>query len=109
MVNVASIWHTTLERLETHHVDAMCKAWLQTASLSQVPFADADEFSSAIPEGEETQYFLLTVSNDLARDMLNTRWRPTIENILIDITEQPVALSIVQEAKESTSMHETSG
>lgn len=109
MVNVASIWHTALERLDAHHVDTMSKAWLQTASLTHIPSADTAEFSATIPDGEETLYFRLTVSNNLARDMLNTRWRPTIEDILVDITEQPVSLSIVQETKEPVAMHETSG
>lgn len=109
MVNVASIWHTALERLEAHPVDAMCKAWLQEARLTQHPFTDTGEFSSTISEGEGTLYFLLTVSNDLARDMLNTRWRSIIEDMLTDITEQPVSLAIVQETKEPTAMHETSG
>jgi len=108
MVNVASIWHTALERLDTLPVDAVCNTWLQKASLTQIPAASADEFSSAIPAGEEVLCFQLNVPSDLARDMLNTRWRPTIEDILLDITEQPVSLSIVYEANESTSMHETS-
>lgn len=109
MVNVASIWHTTLERLDTIPVDAVCKAWLQAASLTQVPYASGDDFAAETPDVEETLYFLLNVSTNLARDVLNTRWRRIIEDILLDITQQPVSLSIVHETQESTAMHETSG
>ena len=108
MVNVASIWQTTLERLDTYPVDAVCNAWLRASSLTEDPFAGEDEFLSTIPATGEGMHFLLNVPNDLARDMLNTRWRSTIENILVDVTEQPVSLSIISKAKEPTPMHETS-
>ncbi|HEY3994223.1 MAG TPA: hypothetical protein VGM01_15245, partial [Ktedonobacteraceae bacterium] len=91
MVNVASIWHTALERLDTHPVDAVCKGWLQAARLTQAPSADVDELSAPLPAGTEVLYLLLNVPNELGRDMLNTRWRPTIEDILVDITEQAVS------------------
>src|SRR5258707_804411 len=106
MVNVASIWHTALERLDTFPVDAVSRSWLQEASLTQVPFAGEDEFSLTIPNGEEVLYFLLDVADERVRNTLNVHWRPTIEDILAEITEQPVSLSIVHEANESTSMHE---
>src|SRR5579859_2974811 len=109
MVNVASIWHTALERLDTLPIDAVCKAWLQAASLTQASTTDGDALSSPLPVGAEVLYLLLKIPNQLGRDMLNARWRSTIEDILIDITEQAVSLSIVYEANESTSMHETSG
>ncbi len=108
MVNVASIWHTALERLDTFPVDAVSRSWLQEASLTQVPFAGEDEFSLTIPNGEEVLYFLLDVADERVRNTLNVHWRPTIEDILAEITEQPVSLSIVHEANESTSMHERS-
>jgi chromosomal replication initiator protein len=104
MVNVASIWQTTLERLETVPVDSMARSWLQTATLVEAPYEGADEPAE---EGEEALYFLLYVESDLARDMLNTHWRSTIEDVLADITGQPVSLSCVYEAEESTLMQET--
>ncbi len=104
MVNVASIWHTTLERLDTVPVDAVSKGWLQAASLSQAPYADPDDL-----EAEEVLYFLLNAPTILARDVLNTNWRRAIEDILADITDQPVSLTIVHEANEPAPMHETPG
>jgi chromosomal replication initiator protein len=109
MVNVSSIWHTALERLDALPIEAVCRDWLHEASLAQLPGSDTGEFSSMIPGGEEVLYFLLQVPNELARDMLNTRWRLTIEDILSDITELPVSLSLVYESNKSTSMYETSG
>src|SRR2546430_17677340 len=35
--NTAAIWHTTLDRLETAPMDAVCKAWLQSANLTSAP------------------------------------------------------------------------
>ena len=109
MVNVASIWHTALERLDMVPVDAVCKAWLQTASLTYIPSTESDGLSLTAPAGGEVLYLQLAVSTELARDILNTRWRPTIEDILLDLTGQSISLSIVYTANESTSMHETSG
>jgi chromosomal replication initiator protein len=104
MVNVASIWQTTLERLETVSVDPVVRSWLQTATLVEAPYEGADEPAE---EGEEALYFLLYVESDLARDMLNTHWRSTIEGVLADITGQPASLSCVYEAEEPTLMQET--
>jgi len=105
MVNVASIWQTTLERLEMVPVDAVIRSWLQAALLVEAPYEGADEL--AVEAGEETLYFLLYVQSDLARDMLNARWHSIVEDLLADITGQPVSLSFVYEADESTLMQET--
>jgi len=107
MVNVASIWHTALESLGTVPVDAVCKAWLEAAILTQVPYPGGDDLVADAMGEEQVLAFFLAVPTSLARDVVNTRWRRTIEDLLVDITGQPVSLSVVYEANESTSMHET--
>ncbi len=109
MVNVASIWHTALERLALLPMDAMCKSWLQTASLTSVSAPEDDGPALATPGEGEAVFLQLAVSTELARDVLTTRWRSAIEDILLDLTGQSISLSIVPTANESTSMHETSG
>lgn len=108
MVNVVSIWHTALERLDTVPVDAVCKSWLEEASLTQTSFAGGDDLSP-LPPGDEGGFaFLLNMSNTLARDVVNVRWRHTIEDILAELTGQPVSLSIVFEEDESLPLKGTS-
>jgi chromosomal replication initiator protein len=106
MVHVASIWHTTLERLDMLPVDAVCKGWLDAASLIQAPNVGTAD-STASDDAEEMLYFLLQVPDRMAQEILNTHWRPTIEDLLADVAGQPVSLSLVYEAGESTPMHET--
>jgi chromosomal replication initiator protein len=106
MVNAASIWHTALERLETVPVDAVIMSWLRAAALVASPYRRAGEL--AAEEGEDVFYFLLYVQSSLARDMLNTHWRSTLEGLLIDIIGQPVSLSFVYDADESVLMQEAS-
>src|SRR5258708_17003461 len=94
-MNVTTLWRTTLERREPAPVDAVCKAWLLSANLAPtwpggVDDIDADSFS----EQDELLYFILQVPSTLARDVINTRWRRSIEDILADITGQPVAISV---------------
>src|SRR6266851_6339766 len=101
-MNVTTLWRTTLERLETAPVDAVCKAWLLSANLAStwpggVDDIDADSFS----EQDELLYFILQVPSTLARDVINTRWRRSIEDILADITGQPVAISVTNALDES--------
>ena len=108
-MNVASIWQITLERLDTVPVDAVCKAWLEEASLISAPHTGAAHTIAEASDAEEMLYFLLRVSSSLARDILATRWRLTLEDVLVDITGRPVSLSLVYEADESTPMHETLG
>src|ERR1700730_2700309 len=106
MVNSASIWHTMLERLDTVPVDAVCRAWLEAASLTQTPGPDGTDLASAIRGEEEILAFSLAVPTNLARDVVNTRWRRTIEDFLADIMGQSVSVLIVHESDEPTSMHE---
>lgn len=100
MVNVTSIWHAALERLDTVPVDAVCKSWLEAASLTQTSFTGVDDLSIGIP-GEEGQLaFLLNMPNTLARDVVNVRWRNVIEDLLAELVGQTISLSIVHEVEE---------
>jgi chromosomal replication initiator protein len=99
-VNVASIWHTTLERLDTAPIDAVCRTWLEAARLTQNPSPSA--------LGEAQGYaFLLNMPHVLARDVVNVRWRRTIEDILSELVGQAVSLSVVHAADNSNSPHDT--
>ncbi len=95
MVNVSSIWHTTLERLDTVPVDAVCKNWLQAASLTQSSAVATDGLASTSPNEEHGLSFILQVPSTLARDVVDVRWRHTIQDILADLTQQQVSISIV--------------
>jgi chromosomal replication initiator protein len=106
MVNVGSIWHTTLERLDTVPVDAVCRAWLQAASLTRTSSDDMGEFSSDVPGEEEGFVFLLNMPSTLARDVVNGRWRRAIEEILTDLTGRTVSLSVIYEVDEPRALHE---
>ncbi len=86
--NTAAIWRATLERLELAPVapDAVCKEWLREAHLLNAPYIGADDIDAASSAQEQLTYFTLQVSNDLARDIINTRWRRSLEDILSDLT-----------------------
>lgn len=107
-MNVASIWYTALERLDMLPLDAVSKAWLQAASLTQVPSMGKDGLTPPPQGTEEALSVLLHAPGDLARDILTTRWQPIIEDLLSDIAGQSVSLSIVSKANESPSMREMS-
>jgi chromosomal replication initiator protein len=94
--NTAAIWRTTLERLETAPVapDAVCKEWLREAHLLNTPYIGADDIDAASVGQEQLLYFTLQVPSDLARDIINTRWRPLLEDILSDVTGQPVSIMV---------------
>src|SRR2546421_10253967 len=93
--NTAAIWHTTLDRLETAPMDAVCKAWLQSANLTSAPNYGEDDIDAPLFNGqEEALYFTLQVPSSLARDVINTRWRRPIEDILAEITGQPVTVVV---------------
>src|SRR5437870_747956 len=94
-VNVVNIWRTTLERLETAPIDAVCKAWLQSAHLTNAQNIGADDIDAAsLSASEEALYFTLQVPSTLARDVIITRWRRSIEDVLADVTGQPVAIVV---------------
>ncbi len=92
---IANIWRTALERLETSPIDAVCKAWLQSAHLTNAQNIGADDIDAAsLNSPEEALYFTLQVPSTLARDVIITRWRRSIEDALADVTGQPVAIVV---------------
>jgi len=93
-VNVATIWRATLERLDTAPIDAVCKTWLLSATLSNASNSGLDDIDAGSLTEYEALYFTLQVPNILARDMINTRWRRSIEDVLADVTGQPVTVAI---------------
>jgi chromosomal replication initiator protein len=94
-VNAAAIWRTMLERLETEPIDEVSKAWLQSAHLKDAPNIGADDIDAAsLAPQDQAMYFTLQVPGSLARDVISTRWRRSIEDILMDITGQRVAISV---------------
>ncbi len=96
-MNTATIWQDTLERLEQTPVDAASKAWLQEAQLSAMQNATTDDIDA--DSQEPGAYFVLQVPNDLARDVINTRWRRSLEDILMDVTGQHVTIMTVTSAQ----------
>jgi chromosomal replication initiator protein len=105
LVNTATIWRTTLERLELEHtqIDAVSKAWLQDAHLLTIPHVAADDIDAPLDAQEQGVYFTLQVPNNLARDVITTRWRRSIEEILKELTGQAVTLSVTDERTEGLS------
>ena len=94
-MNAAAIWRTTLERLETAPIDEVSKAWLQSAHLADTPAIGADDIDAAsLASQDQALYFTLEVASSLARDVISTRWRRSIEDILMDLTGQPVAITV---------------
>jgi len=45
--NTAAIWRDTLERLKTTPIDAVSKAWLQSAYLTSTPDIGADDIDAS--------------------------------------------------------------
>jgi chromosomal replication initiator protein len=101
-VNVATIWRATLERLETAPIDAVCKAWLLSANLANASYSGLDDFDADALTDDESLYFTLQVPSTLARDVINTRWRRSIEDILADVTGQSVAIAVTHAEDVST-------
>jgi chromosomal replication initiator protein len=98
-VNAAVIWRTTLERLENEPIDEVSKAWLQSAQLMDAPNIGADDIDAAsFAQQDQAVYFTLQVPGSLARDVISTRWRRSIEDILMNITGQSVAISVTDGA-----------
>jgi chromosomal replication initiator protein len=107
-VNAAVIWRTTLERLENAPIDEVSKAWLQSAQLMDAPNHGADDIDAAsFAQQDQAVYFTLQVPGSLARDVISTRWRRSIEDILMDITGQSVAISVTDGANDGYLDRET--
>src|SRR5256886_10762902 len=100
-VNVGTIWRATLERLETAPIDAVCKAWLLSANLTNASYNGIDDFDIDALTDDESLYFTLEVPSTLARDVINTRWRRSIEDILADVTGQPVTIAVINTLDDS--------
>ena len=103
-MNTATIWRDTLERLEQTSVDATSRAWLQDAHLSTMQNATTDDIDA--DSQEPGAYFVLQVPNDLARDVINTRWRRSLEDILMDVTGQHVTIMTVTVAQQDAAGHD---
>jgi chromosomal replication initiator protein len=101
-VNTATIWRTALERLEHTSIDATSKTWLQEAQLATIPRTDSDDSNAPTVGQPQEVYFTLQVPNNLAYDVINTRWRRSIEEILTDLTGQAVTLSVTHNPDEDT-------
>jgi chromosomal replication initiator protein len=101
-VNVATIWRAALERLETAPMDAVCKAWLLSANLTNASYGGLDDYDTDALTDDEWLYFTLQVPSTLARDVINTRWRRSIEDILAEVTGQQVAIIVTHEEDEFT-------
>ncbi len=100
-MNAATIWRSTLERLETAPIDEVSKAWLQSAHLVDAPNIDADDIDAAsLAPQDQAIYFILHVPGSLARDIISTRWRRSIEDILMELTGQPVAITVTHTAED---------
>ncbi len=102
-MNVATIWRTTLERLKTAPIDAVCQTWLLSANLISASYSGIDDIDAdSLIAQDEQLYFTLQVPSNLARDVINTRWRRSIEDILADVTGQPVSIVVTNAFDEST-------
>jgi chromosomal replication initiator protein len=101
-MNVATIWRAVLEQLEMAPIDAVCKAWLLSANLTNATHGGADDIDADSLTDDEALYFTLQVPGTLARDVINTRWRRSIEDILADVTGQPVVIAVTNTLDEPT-------
>ena len=100
-MNVVTIWLAALDRLETAPIDAVCKAWLLSANLSNASYNGLDNFDIDALTNDEALYFTLQVPSTLARDVINTRWRRSIEDALADVTGQPVTIAVTHALDEA--------
>jgi chromosomal replication initiator protein len=91
-VNSATIWRTTLAQLDMTPIDALTKTWLQDAHLMELTQDIPDELSPDDPG--QGLAFLLQVPNDLAYDVITTRWQHLLEDVLQRVIGQPVALAV---------------
>ena len=102
-MNTAALWRSTLERLEETPIDEVSKAWLQSAHLADASHIGADDIDASLSPQDQALYFMLQVAGNLARDVISTRWRRSIEDVLMDITGQPVAISVTNGADDGYS------
>jgi chromosomal replication initiator protein len=93
-VNTATLWRTILERLEQTTIDGASKAWLQDAHLESISQATTDDIDVGLDAQGQGVYFRLQLPNDLAYDVIRSQWQQAIEDILREVTGQPVVLSV---------------
>lgn len=91
-MNTATIWRLTLAQLDTTPIDALTKTWLQDAHLVEIPWDALSEAS--LESSEQGLAFILQVPNDLASDVITTRWQRLLEDILKTVAGQPVMLKV---------------
>lgn len=103
--NTTAIWRAALEQMASVPLDATSKIWLQDAQLLPAPHIGADDIDAG---ADPNMYFTLLVPSDFARDAINTRWRRTIEDILMDVIAQPVSISVMYEQPDELPEHEAS-
>src|SRR6266567_503248 len=97
IVNAAGIWRATLDRLASIPIDSVSKAWLQSAQLTSAPNIEAEDSDASLPgTRDQALYFTLQVPSGMARDVIITRWRHSIEDILADVTGYPVTISVTE-------------
>lgn len=94
-MNTTTIWRTILERLASMPIDEVSKTWLQSAHLVDTPAVGADDIDADTSSSEQKELsFTLYVTNNFARDVINARWRRSLEDTLQEITGQPVTMTI---------------
>src|SRR6266566_61796 len=97
IVNAAGIWRATLDRLASMPIDPVSKAWLQSAQLTSAPNIGVEDSDASLPgTRDQALYFTLQVPSGMARDVIITRWRHSIEDILADVTGYPVTISVTE-------------
>ncbi len=88
-MNTATIWRMTLTQLDFTSLDALTRTWLQEARLIELPSNDA-----TTRQAGQMLAFTLQAPNDLAYDVLTTRWQGALEDTLRQVIGQPVSLTI---------------
>src|SRR5690242_4592221 len=79
----------TLTQLDFTSLDALTRTWLQEARLIELPSNDA-----TTRQAGQMLAFTLQAPNDLAYDVLTTRWQGALEDTLRQVIGQPVSLTI---------------
>ncbi|GHO89628.1 chromosomal replication initiator protein DnaA [Dictyobacter formicarum] len=92
-MNTATIWRTTLAQLDTTSIDDLTKTWLQDAHLIELTAEALHDIAPGAAE-QDLLAFALQVPNDLAGDIIETRWQQLLEDILKDVLGQPVILIV---------------
>ncbi|GCF08281.1 chromosomal replication initiator protein DnaA [Dictyobacter arantiisoli] len=91
-MNTATIWRSALAQLDITPIDDLTKTWLQDAHLTAIP---QDEIESDDPDDpKQGLAFILQVPNDLASDVITTRWQYLLEDVLKEVIGLPVALMV---------------